>query len=91
MLSKLGAAVVGVSRDGMDAQKKFAEGHRLGYPLIPDTDGAVGKALGIPLIAGFYRRVTVVVRPDGRIARVISDVDVKNHAEQVASAIRAAR
>ena len=83
--------MVGVSRDGKDAQRKFAEGQGLGYLLVPDPDGAVGRALGIPSVAGFYRRVTVVVRPDGRVARVIDDVDVNNHAEQVASVIRTGR
>ena len=83
--------MVGVSRDGKDAQRKFAEGQGLGYPLIPDADGAVGKALGIPAVAGFYRRVTVVVRPDSRVASVIDDVDVRHHAAQVADAIRTGR
>ena len=88
MLTDLGAAVVGVSRDDRQAQCKFADDHKLNYPLIPDADGAVGKALGIPSVAGFYRRVTIVVRPDGRVARVLEDVDVRDHARQVAAVIR---
>jgi peroxiredoxin Q/BCP len=90
-LTELNAAVVGVSRDDAAAQKKFADGQGLPYPLVPDVDGAVGKALGVPSVAGFYRRVTILVAPDGRVARVIDDVDVRRHAEQVAAAIRTGR
>ena len=82
---------MGVSRDDLAAQKKFAAGQGLPYPLIPDTDGSLGKALGIPSVAGFYNRVTVVVGPDGRVARVMDDVDVRNHAEQIAAVIRGSK
>lgn len=86
----MGAVVVGVSRDGADAQRAFAAKYALPYLLVADVDGAVGKAVGVPSIAGYYDRVTVLAAPDGRIAHVFHDVDVKRHAEQVIARIRAA-
>lgn len=44
---RLGIAVVGISPDTPDAQKKFDEHHGLGFPLLSDTDHAVAEAYGV--------------------------------------------
>ena len=82
--------VVGVSRDRPDAARAFVQKCALPYLLIADPDGDLGARLGVPSTAGFYSRRTVLVTPDGRIGAVLDDVDVRNHAAQVAAAIRAA-
>ena len=45
-LTKRGAAVVGVSTDNVEAQKKFKETNNFPFPLIADTDKKVVKAFG---------------------------------------------
>jgi peroxiredoxin Q/BCP len=45
-LKKHGAAVVGVSTDGVEAQKKFKETNNFPFPLLADTDKKVVKAFG---------------------------------------------
>lgn len=45
-LKKKGVAVVGVSVDPVDLQKKFKETNNFPFPLLADTDKSVIKAFG---------------------------------------------
>jgi thioredoxin-dependent peroxiredoxin len=88
-----GAAVLGVSTQAEDSHRRFTEKYRLNFPLLADTDGAVGRAYGtlggpgllskLKSAAGMADRVTFVIDEKGRIAHVIDRPDVANHAEEV--------
>jgi thioredoxin-dependent peroxiredoxin len=88
-----GAAILGVSTQGEASHRKFTEKYHLDFPLLADTDGAVGRAYGtlggpgllskIKSVAGLAERVTFVIDEDGRIAHVIDRPDVARHAEEV--------
>ena len=92
-LAARGAAILGVSTQGEESHRKFTEKHKLNFPLLADTDGAVGRAYGViggPGIlsklksaAGMADRVTFVIDEKGKIAHVIDKPDVANHAEEV--------
>ena len=88
-LEALGAVVVGVSKDTKEAQCAFADKLGLSYYLAADTEGRLGKAFGVPAIAGYYSRVTVIVDPQGRVAQRIDDVQISAHAQQVVDVIAA--
>jgi peroxiredoxin Q/BCP len=45
-LTKRGAAVVGVSTDSVESQKKFKETNNFPFPLLADTDKKVLQAFG---------------------------------------------
>src|SRR3712207_1894874 len=45
-LAAAGYDIVGVSKDKVDNQKKFADGHGLSFPLIADTDTTLLQQLG---------------------------------------------
>jgi len=47
-LAKRGVAIIGVSTDGVEAQKKFKDDNHFPFPLIADTDKAVISAFGVP-------------------------------------------
>jgi peroxiredoxin Q/BCP len=47
-LAKKGVAIVGVSVDPIEKQKKFKDEEHFPYPLIADTDKTVIKAFGQP-------------------------------------------
>jgi peroxiredoxin Q/BCP len=81
--------VVGVSRDGIDAHRAFAERHGLGFDLLADVDGAVTAAYGArSALPGVARRVSYLVDPAGRIRKVYSEVSPARHAAQVAADAR---
>ena len=43
----VGAVRVGISRDGVDKQRQFADQHNFGYPLLSDADGRVARQFGV--------------------------------------------
>ncbi len=90
----LGAAVVGVSIDGVGSHAEFARKHRLPFPLLSDPDGHTAAAYGSLLnlgVAKFARRHTFIIGPDGRIAARFDQVDPARHAGEVAARLRALR
>ena len=88
-----GAAVLGVSTQAEDSHQEFTEKYKLNFPLLADTDGAVGRAYGtlggpgilskLKSAVGMADRVTFVIDEKGRIAHVLDRPDVANHAEEV--------
>ncbi len=86
-LEESGAAVVGVSTDGVDAHARFAADHELPFPLLSDPDGAILARYGVPSLLGMSARVTFLIDADGRIARVYPDVDPAVHADEVIEAV----
>jgi len=65
-LKQRGVTVVGLSVDGPQAQKRFAEKHHLPFTLLADPHRTSARAFGVPLIAGMFRRQTFLIR-DGKI------------------------
>ena len=88
-----GAAVLGVSTQGEKSHQEFTKKYRLNFPLLADTDGAVGRAYGtlggaglvskLKSAVGMADRVTFVIDEKGRIAHIIDRPNVANHAEEV--------
>jgi peroxiredoxin Q/BCP len=83
--------VLGVSKDTVPAQKKFAEKNRLAFPLLADADGAVIAAYGVDGLFGFAKRKTFLIDSKGKVAKVIEDVHSAEHAAEVAEALKDVR
>jgi thioredoxin-dependent peroxiredoxin len=92
-----GTALLGISKDPPARHRKFAEKHGLTVPLATDAaEGGLSDALGIWTEKQNYGRTymgmvrtTILVGPDGRIARVWDKVKVKGHAAEVLEAAEA--
>jgi peroxiredoxin Q/BCP len=91
-----GAAIVGVSAQGVESHQQFSEKYTLNFPLLADTDLAVAKAYGVAGsgLGGLLRsvvkvaeRVTFIIDEQGRIQTVIDDPDCPDHGEQVLAAL----
>jgi len=87
-----GAAILGVSAQDVASHERFTKKHRLNFPLLADTDRAVGRAYGtiggglggaLRGMLGLAERVTFIIDEKGRVAHVIDSPDTANHAEQV--------
>ena len=90
-----GATVVGVSRDSIEAQKKFATKYAANFGLLADTSSAVCDAFGVIVEKNMYgkksvgiQRSTFLVGADGIVARVWPRVSVEGHAATVLEAVR---
>jgi peroxiredoxin Q/BCP len=93
-LAKLGASVVGISKDSTASHCKFRDKYGLKFPLLSDPDldaikkfGAWGeknmygkKSMGIV-------RTTVVVGADGKVKKVWRKVKVDGHVDAVLDAL----
>ena len=82
-LEGLNAQVVGVSKDGVESHKKFAEEYDLTYPLLADTNKKLAKKFDVVNLLGIYKRSTFIISKDQKIIKVYPKVKVEGHAERV--------
>jgi thioredoxin-dependent peroxiredoxin len=94
-LDRLGATVVGVSRDSIRSHQRFAEKQGLTFPLLADPDndmisryGAWGKKTLYGREYEGVLRTTVVIDGEGHVAKVFPKVRVKGHAAEVLEVVR---
>jgi thioredoxin-dependent peroxiredoxin len=76
--------VLGVSKDSVDAQKKFAVKNRLTFRLLADEEGDVIRRYGVDLAFGIAKRKSFLVDSKGKIAKVYETVAPAKHAAEVA-------
>ena len=93
---KAGTAVLGVSADPVAKLVRFRQKHDLSVPLLSDERHAMLEAYGVWGEKTMYgrkfmgvKRTTVLIGPDGRIARLWPNVKVPGHAEEVLAAAKA--
>jgi peroxiredoxin Q/BCP len=93
-LARLGAVVLGVSRDGPEAHAKFRTKHKLPFTLLCDPDHAVAEKYGAWREKTLYGkksmgivRSTFVIDAAGRVAKVFRAVKPDGHADQVLAAL----
>ena len=94
-LQKLGAVVLGVSKDGLGSHGKFKEKYHLNFPLLSDTDGKVIQAYGVWKDKSIFghtalglQRSTFVIDREGTIAKAWYGVKVDGHADEVLEVVR---
>jgi peroxiredoxin Q/BCP len=90
---KTRTAILGVSADPVKAQQAFKAKHGLTIPLASDETHKMLKAYGVWGKKSMYgrtfmgvKRTTLLISPDGRIARIWNNVKVDGHAEDVLAA-----
>ncbi len=79
---ELGATVVGVSTQGVESHRSFADHHSLNFTLVADKDKVVSRLYETAGILGVNRRVTYLIDPEGQIAGVYrSEARPRSHVE----------
>lgn len=87
---KLGAVVLGISRQDQASHQEFKKKHKLPFDLLVDADGKIAEKLGVgtmPLI-GFHKRQSLIVGKDGKLLKFIGDVDPDTHTAEVLKILR---
>jgi peroxiredoxin Q/BCP len=94
--TKAGADVIGVSADPVKAQEAFKKKHKLSVGLLSDQTHVMLEAYGAWGKKSMYgktflgiTRMTYLIAPDGRVARVWPRVKVDGHAAEVLAAVKA--
>lgn len=85
-ISGLNAEIVGVSADSVESHKKFIEKRKLTIKLLSDREKKVIELYDAKGFIGTTRS-TVLIDPDGKIAKIWSKVSVSGHAEDVKNSI----
>lgn len=90
-IAALGAEIYGVSLDPPQKHAAFAERHQLPFPLISDTDRAIGRSFGVLRLGGLLltKRVTFVIDRSGVIRHVTqSELGLDRHTNEAIAALR---
>ena len=78
--------VIGISFDTPADNKVFADAQEFGFPLLSDSDRAVGGAYEVTRddqYAAFARRLSYLIDPAGIIRRTYVVADVAGHPDEV--------
>jgi thioredoxin-dependent peroxiredoxin len=78
-----GIRVYGVSLDSPESHRQFCEKHNLNFPLLSDENGRASETLGVLGERGYANRVTFLLDPEGKIARVYPEVSPETHADDI--------
>lgn len=92
---KLGAVVVGVSKDSMKSHEKFIAKHSLDVELISDEDLSIQNEFGVWQIKKMCGkeymgtvRSTFILDDKGNILKEFRNVKVKGHVDAVLNALK---
>ncbi|MEN9723128.1 MAG: hypothetical protein RJB38_1114 [Pseudomonadota bacterium] len=95
-IQKLGAVVLGVSRDSLASHQKFKAKYGFPFPLLSDEDGKVCEKYGVWKEKSLYgrkfmgiERTTFLIGPDGKLLKVYPKVKVKGHVQEVLEDLKA--
>ena len=91
----MNVALLGISKDTLKDQQKFADKFHVSFPLLADPELQACEAYGVMVEKNMYgkksrgiERTTFVIDREGRIARVYPKVKVENHADEILAYIR---
>jgi peroxiredoxin Q/BCP len=89
-LKKAGVVVLGISRDTVKAQKKFADKYEIKYPLLADSEMELIKRFDLLRNKTMYGkpvtgvdRTTYLIGPDQKLIHEFKNVKPEGHAEEV--------
>lgn len=90
----LDAVILGLSKDDVRTQKKFADKYNLPFDLLSDTDSKTVEAYGAWVEKSMYGRTymgiersTFLIDKSGKIARLWRGVSVPGHIAEVQAAL----
>ncbi len=93
-LATLGAAVLGVSTDGVDSHGKFRDKYKLNFPLLADPQHKVAEKYGawrekvrFGKTSMGIQRSTYLIDAEGVVRKVWKNVKVDGHDRQVIAAL----
>ena len=91
---RVGAEVLGISPDTVEAQAAFKAKYQLPFTLLADPDHAIADLFGVWVLRQVQdrefmgvARTTFLIGPDGRVQRVFRQVVPAEHAQQLLEAL----
>ena len=69
--------------ESIESIKEFIDENSLNFPLLSDENKEVSESYGVLNNFGLANRITFIIDKEGNIAKIIRDVDVDTHADEV--------
>jgi peroxiredoxin Q/BCP len=89
-ITKTGAKVIGVSVQDVASHKDFVKKYGLNFLLLADNNKRVSKKYDVLNSTwGMDNRVTFIIDPEGKIAKIYPKVDPNAHAKEVLAELEA--
>jgi peroxiredoxin Q/BCP len=92
---KLGAQIIGISKDSIKKHDKFKAKYDLNFPLVSDENSDMCERYGVWVEKSMYgkkymgiERSTFLIDKKGNIAQIWRSVKVPGHVEDVALALK---
>lgn len=92
----LGAALVGISPDGLESHARFRQKYGLAVPLAADPQRQAIEAFGLWKLKKLYGRefmglvrTSFIIDAQGKVARVIKATRILGHAQKMLEALEA--
>jgi len=86
-IRKLGAEVIGISKDSVDSHNKFISKHQLNFLLLSDPDSKTIKEFGAYGNRGVFGfgtlRKTYIIDKTGKIVKILEKIKPEEHAQKV--------
>jgi peroxiredoxin Q/BCP len=88
---KIGAVVLGISRQDQASHQAFKKKHKLPFDLLVDADGKIADQLGVGTypVVGFHKRQSLIIGKDGKLLKFLGDVDPATHTAEVLKILQA--
>lgn len=87
-LKKENITVFGISVDDENSHKSFATKYKLNFPLLADSNKQTAMAYGALNGSTLANRYTFIITPNQTIAKILKDVDVNSHADEIIETIK---
>jgi peroxiredoxin Q/BCP len=80
-----GAVILGVSRQDEKSHQAFRSKYSIPFDLLIDADGSLAKAYGVTVVpgVGFHMRQSILIGPDGKVAKWYPSVNPATHTAEV--------
>lgn len=92
---KIGAQIIGISKDSEKSHEKFKAKYDLNFPLVSDEKTDICERYGVWTEKSMYgkkymgiERSTFVIGKDGKIAQIWRKVKVDGHVAEVAAFVK---
>jgi peroxiredoxin Q/BCP len=87
-LKEHGFEVFGISPDGVESHRKFAEQHDVPFLLLSDRGKEVAKAYcALGMMGIMNKRITFVIGKDGRVNKMVESMGAGKHLDTVSEII----
>lgn len=81
--------ILGVSVDSVNSHQAFVKKFQLNFPLLADDKKEVAKLYGALNEKGMANRMTYLIDKSGVVRRIIPNVKVDGHSEELQRALKA--